>query len=273
MTAILIPALFLAAVAFVLGSVILLISKKFYVEEDPMVKVLSGMLPGVNCGACGFPGCNGLAEALAKTRDPALTCPVGGSDLGGEIGQALGIKMAEVDPMICSVVCQGDNHAAKEAAKYVGIQDCWAATQAVGNTKSCPYACVGLGSCIPHCSYNALRLVDGIIEVIEENCTGCGECVQSCPKNVLVMMPKNDKRVLVACRSVDKGVLTKQYCSHGCIGCKKCEKTCEVGAIKVDSFNATINQSTCTSCGACISVCKTESIVMKGDSFELQGNP
>ena len=244
----------LSFLAFILGLCIFIVSKKFHVDEDPMVDTISKLLPGVNCGACGYPGCTNFAIALVETRDPSKVCPVGGADVAAQIGQALGIKMVEVKPIICSVICEGTYANAKPTAEYKGIQDCWAATQIYNGPKQCPYACVGLGSCIAACKYNALKIVDGLITVNKERCVGCGACITECPKKVLVMHEKKEKRYQVSCRSTDKGGITRAYCSVGCIGCMKCQKVCEYDAIKIENFCATIDQSKCTSCGKCISI-------------------
>ena len=265
MTSIIIPVISLSLVALILAIIILIVSKTFHVDEDPLVGTVTELLPGVNCGACGYPGCGNLAEVLVKSRDPSKVCPVGGKALAEQIGQTLGIKMAEAKSVTCTVICQGCYKNAKPTAEYKGIQDCWAATQIYNGPKLCPFACVGLGSCISSCKYNALKLVDGLIVVNHDRCTGCGACVQTCPKKVLIMHEKKEKRYVVACRSIDKGAVTRKYCSVGCIGCMKCQKACEAEAIAVENFCSIIDQSKCTSCGACISECPVNSIVLFND--------
>jgi len=252
------PVASLGSVALVLGVIILFISKKFHVEEDPMVEIINDMLPGVNCGACGFPGCMGFAEELVKTKNTKLTCPPGGSDLADALGAKLGIQMAEVEPVTCVVLCQGTHNVAKPTAEYVGIQDCWAATQTFVGPKQCPYSCVGLGSCIAYCDFGAMTLEDGIIKIDDELCTGCGACIQACPTRVLALIPKKERQFFVACNSHDKGPVAKKYCTAACIACSKCLKACELDAITMEDNLAVIDQDKCNGCAKCVEVCPVE---------------
>ncbi|HOO89242.1 MAG TPA: RnfABCDGE type electron transport complex subunit B [Syntrophales bacterium] len=267
LNSIFIPVITLTVTALVLGISIVLVSKKFHVDEDPLVEAVVKLLPGANCGACGQAGCSQFAVTLVATRDPNLACPALSADGTEQIGAILGMELSGMKPVICTVKCQGTTAVAKQTAEYHGIMDCWAAKQAFHGTKVCPYACLGLGSCLSACTYDAMRIVDGIVEIIEENCVGCGLCIKECPVNVLELQEKKPNRYLVACRSTDKGAATKKYCEVGCIGCKKCEKACPAEAITVDNFCAVIDQSICTSCGACIEACPTHAIVLKEDNI------
>lgn len=258
---ILIPIISITVIAFILGIAIYLVSKIFYVYENPLISTINKMLPGVNCGACGYPGCSGLAKALVETRDPTKVCPVGGAELAEQIGAVLGIKMGEIKPIVATVLCQGNYKYAKPSAAYLGIHDCWAVKNVYHGPKICPYSCIGLGSCVDACKYDAIHIIDGVAKVDEDKCVGCGACVQACPIGCIEMHEKRADRYFVACRSKDKGGITKKYCEIGCIGCKRCEKVCKFDAIKVIDFCAYIDQSKCTGCGECFKVCPTHSIV------------
>ena len=265
---ILIPVISLGAVALTLGVIIVFISKKFHVKEDPLVGTVYELLPHVNCGACGFPGCEAFAKELVKTRDTSLTCPPGGAELSKQLGYALGMQMAEVKPVASVVLCQGSYDHAKKAGDYEGIQDCWAAKQCVSGTKICPLACFGLGSCVAVCKYGAMRLENGLVVIDEDKCTGCGICITECPQSVLVMQDKTKPRYTVACRSTDKGAATRKYCSVGCIACQKCVKVCESGAIRIENFCAIIDPEKCTACNKCLEACPTNSIIVVGQKKE-----
>jgi len=264
LNAILIPVLSLSAVAFCLSLIIVFISKKFVVHEEPLVGTVYELLPHANCGACGFPGCEAFAKALVKTRDSSLSCPPGGTQLAEQLGYALGMKMAEVKPVVSVVACQGTYENAKATAEYEGINNCWAAKQCISGTKVCPFACFGLGSCVAVCKYGAMRLENGIVVVDENKCTGCGLCIEECPQKVLVMQNKTKSRYTVACRSTDKGAATRKYCKVGCIACNKCVNVCEYDAVKVENFVAKIDPEKCTACNKCLEACPTNTIIISG---------
>ena len=251
-----VPILSLSAITFILGLAILWASKKFHVNRDPLIDTLTAMLPGVNCGACGYPGCAQFAENMVKKRDPSKICPVGGSELSYELGRLLGIKLDEAKPVVCVALCNGSGKTTKFLAEYKGIRDCWAAMQILPSLKQCGYGCVGLGSCVSACKYGALKIKDGLIVVDDQRCIGCGLCIVKCPQGVLKMTEKREKKFLVACRSEDKGAATRKYCSNGCIACGLCVKACKYGAVKVENFCAVIDDAKCVSCGDCVAACR-----------------
>ncbi|MEA3306240.1 MAG: RnfABCDGE type electron transport complex subunit B [Elusimicrobiota bacterium] len=260
MTGILIPLLILSSLTFVLGLCILFASKKFYVKTDPKVATVIAMLPGANCGACGYPGCAQFAEALVKTRDPSKVCPIGGDELSYKLGRVLGITMESAKPMTCVVLCNGNETTTKFLADYKGIRDCWAVKEILPSVKQCAYGCVGLGSCISACKYDALEVVDGLIKVDPELCVGCGACIDKCPQHVLKLVVKKPRKYHVACSSKDKGGVTRKYCSNGCIACGLCVKACKFDAIKVENFCAIIDDEKCINCGLCAKACPVKCI-------------
>ena len=249
-------AIFLALLAGFLSVVLVLVSKKFAVEEDPLVGDVDEALPQYNCGACGFPGCAGFAKYLVESRDPAALCVPGGP----ELQKKLGMEVKEATPTVAHVFCKGTNSKAKQDGEYFGIQDCVAADLINAAPKSCPFGCMGLGSCVEACAFDAIHVVDGIAEVIEENCVACGACVKACTRGLISMIPQGPL-VVVECRSKDKGAGVKRYCEVGCITCQLCVKKCPEKAIALTDGLIVIDPEKCTLCGTCIEVCPQNTIL------------
>jgi len=267
---ILIPVVSLTVTAIVLGGCIVFVSKKYYVYEDPMIEKVTTLLPGANCGACGYPGCAQLAAALVETKDATAVCPVADEETMAKIGEVLGMTLSGAKPLVCTVRCQGSNAVSKETARYHGIMDCWAALQVFHGTKLCPYACIGLGSCLNACNYDALSLSDGLVHIDGERCVGCALCISECPTQVLEMTERSAWRYYVACSSRDKGNLTRKYCDVGCIACQRCVKECPADAINMEDNCAVIDQDACVACGVCADVCPTNSIVLIHDPIKTK---
>ncbi len=258
--------LFLALLAGLLSVVLVFASKKFAVEENPLIAEIDEILPQYNCGACGFPGCAGFAQHVVVNRDPNATCTPGGSDLAKEIAGLLGMEVAEKAPIVAHVYCKGSDSVAKSEGRYLGLQDCVAADLVTSATKVCPSGCLGLGSCVRVCDFDALALQDGIVHVLEENCVACVKCVATCPRTLIRMVPKGEK-VAVECSTKDKGATVKKYCSLGCIACMKCVKTCPEEAISLVNGAVTVDHEKCVLCGDCIPVCPQSTIL----GLELHG--
>lgn len=248
-------------VGLVAAVVLVVVSRVFHVEEDPLVEEVNELLPGANCGGCGYAGCKAFAEALVKTRDTGLSCPVCDAAATEAIGKVLGMEMAAGGTLVAALRCQGTDAQVTEIARYEGVTDCSAAVLLYSGHTSCSYGCLGLGSCVQACPFDAIRVrPDGIVEVDEATCTGCGNCVPVCPKNLLTLVPVGH-RVFVACNNTDKGGQTRKACKVGCIGCKKCVKACGYDAIHVNQFVASVDPEPCTRCGDCIEVCPNDCIL------------
>ncbi len=259
-------ALFLAALSGVLAVVLVVAAKKFAVVENPLIKEVEEVLPQYNCGGCGFPGCSGFARFMVETRDPDRTCPPGGQATKNRIAQILGMESKGTTPTVAHIFCKGTDSKALNEGAFYGIQDCTAADLVTAATKVCPYGCMGLGSCVTACTFDAIRIVDGVAEVIEEKCVACGACVKACPRNLIAMIPQG-ARVYCECRSKDRGAPVKKYCQVGCITCQLCVKACPTKAISLKDELIIIDQELCTRCGACIEKCPQHSIL--GAHFEL----
>ncbi|MDX1763958.1 MAG: RnfABCDGE type electron transport complex subunit B [bacterium] len=245
-----------AVASFSLG----IASKKFAVEVDPKVEAILDALPGANCGACGFPGCSGMAEALGKGTAPLTGCPVGGEEAIKAIAQILGVEAETREALVARLLCKGGRGEALEKSQYHGIPECGAAALIAGGTKACGYGCLGFGTCMRSCPFDAITMSPAGLPVIDEvRCTSCGNCVTACPKNIIQLLPLN-KRVTVRCSSHDKGGVVKKACPVGCIGCSLCKKACPFEAIEMDRFLARIIPENCRQCGLCVAKCPTKVI-------------
>lgn len=239
-------------------------ARKFAVEIDPKITEITNVLPGANCGGCGFAGCADFAQAAASGIAPVHGCLVGGSKTAGEIASIMGVESSGVEKKVARLLCQGTHERAQAKYIYHGVNNCRAAASVAGGGKSCAYGCLGLGSCVGVCPVGAISQNNqGLISVDENKCIGCGKCVIECPKKVLDVVAAAQK-VTVLCNSRDKGPVVKKICTAGCIGCGLCKKFCPIeGAIAVDNFLARIDPAKCNGCKICVEKCPSKSIVIK----------
>ena len=250
------------ALGALLGVGLYVASKFLSVKKDERIQAVEEALPGLNCGACGFAGCEGYAEAIATSDEVLDLCKPGGPDAVTELGRIMG-KAVEVsqDKMVAQVHCRGGRDTAEYIFDYEGISDCNAATQLYGGAKKCGYGCLGLGSCIKVCPVDAITRDEiGLVRVDRDACVSCGKCVDICPTGVMRMIPY-EAEVIVACNSTDKGGVVRKYCKVGCIGCKKCERSSPDGGFSVEDFLARIDYSQGGERDSAVEVCPTKCIV------------
>ena len=234
---------------------------KFKVEVDEREEAVLKALPGNNCGGCGYAGCSNLAAAIAKGEADTNACPVGGDSVGKIIAKIMGVDAKEGERKVAFVHCKGHCDIAKSDYEYHGTKDCRImAFVPGGGPKACNSGCMGYGSCVKACPFNAISVVNGVAVVDKEKCKACGKCVSACPKHLISLIPYNAGQV-VACSSTDKGPVTMKACQTGCIGCGICVKNCPSGAITVTDFHASIDQEKCTNCGVCAEKCPKKIIV------------
>ncbi|MBN1559138.1 Fe-S cluster domain-containing protein [candidate division KSB1 bacterium] len=225
----------LGGLGLLFGAALAYASIKFAVYVDPKVEQVLAVLPGANCGACGRPGCAAYAEAVVKGETPPNMCSPGGAEVTAKIAAILGVTAEAADPKVAVVQCQGGKEQAIEKYIYEGIQDCSAAEMVGGGAKACSYGCLGLGSCVRACPFDAMYMNDnGLPVVIEEKCTACNICVTTCPRGIMALIPRSQK-VFLACVSQDKAKAVKSVCTVGCFACKICvtPKVTPEGAIEM----------------------------------------
>lgn len=261
--------LVLGAIALVASVVLFVISKKFAVHEDPRIGQVAELLPGANCGGCGFPGCSGMADALVKGADTGsidgLRCPVGGDDVMNQVADLLGMAMANSEPMVAVVRCNGSCENRPRIAEYDGLRTCEAMNSTGAGETGCGYGCLGCGDCTKACQFGAISMnaETGLPEVDEEKCTSCGACVKACPRHIIELRKKGPKgrRVYVQCVNKDKGPIAKKACAVACIGCGKCQKVCKFEAITVENNLSYIDYNKCKMCTKCVDECPTGAII------------
>lgn len=254
----------------VLSAVILyFVAQKFKVEEDPRIDEVEKMLPGANCGGCGFAGCRGLSEALV-TRDDisALFCPVGGGDTMKAVAAYLGKTAAEKEPQTATIRCGGTCAKRPRINQFDGAKSCAVAASLYAGETGCSFGCLGFGDCADVCTFGAITMnaETGLPEVDADKCTACGACVKACPKTIIELRkkwPKN-RAVYVSCVSKDKGATVVKACKAGCIACGKCENVCAFGAITVENNIAYIDPEKCKLCRKCVNECPTGAITLVG---------
>lgn len=260
-TGILTAGLLIGAIGLFIGLFLGLAAIKFKVKVDEREESVLAALPGNNCGGCGYPGCSGLAAAIAKGEASVNACPVGGEPVGAVIAQIMGVEAGESTRKTAFVHCQGDCEKTSLDYEYSGIKDCRMLSFVPnGGAKSCNYGCLGFGSCVQVCPFDAIHVEHGIAVVDKEKCRACGKCVEVCPKNLISLVPYDAKHI-VACSSKDKGPVTMKACTAGCIGCGICKKNCPAEAVTIENFHAVIEQEKCIGCGICKEKCPKNAII------------
>ena len=254
----------LGVMGAVFGALLAFASKVFHVEQDPRIDEILAVLPGANCGGCGYAGCSNCASEIVAGHAKVGACPVGGAAVAAKVAAIMGVEAGSVDRLVAHVGCRGGENA-KRKYDYSGIQDCVAASKVAGGPLECTFGCLGLGSCVKACKYNAIHVENGVAVVHADNCVACGACVAACPRHLIsIVSEKQD--VFVSCSSKLKGAELRKICNIGCIGCGLCTKKCPTGAITVTDNLASIDYSKCINCGACAEVCPRHLIVNASES-------
>lgn len=250
-------------IAFILGFLLGFFKKVFHVPVDPTQELVRDALPGANCGACGFPGCDGFAAAVAAGRAPVNGCTAGGLKVAEAVGKIMGVSAA-AEVKVSLLACQGSCEHALPRGIYTGVKTCAAAKLSANGTKLCMYGCIGFGDCVDVCKFDALSMgEDGLPHVNYANCTGCGACVTVCPQRLYTLVPVKRRGAVALCsnRTTNKAGILKS-CKTGCIKCGKCERVCPENAIVVTNGIPVVDYEKCTSCGLCVKECPTHVLAL-----------
>jgi len=264
----------LAAIGLVCGLIIYLV----YIKVPQKVKGLekteeiTAILPGANCGACGYPGCFAYAQALSENPDLMTKTPCSQvlQDQASleKLEKALGCTLdAEAMCRKALVKCTGNS---ANVYDYSGAQTCKGAAQLLRGNKKCPFACLGLGDCVTICPQNAIHLdpEKNVAVVNPDKCTGCGLCITECPQGIIELVPGGTKIGFLCSYSPLKNLPGRERCDFGCIHCRKCFKACEYEAIEWDKEKAVpiFLQDKCVLCLKCVEECPQNTL---GDFTKL----
>lgn len=258
----LIPVLVIGGLGLFFGLVLAFAANIFAVRQDEKIDKIEEVLPGANCGACGYAGCSAYANAIVKDGAKVNCCSVGKDKVAEQIAEIMGVQAEKSAPKVAHVRCRGTCENTTAKYEYVGVRDCIAASKLAGGQKHCRNACLGMGTCIKVCPFDAISIVDGVAVVDEELCVGCGTCSAICPHHVIEIIPKNVK-TKVNCSNTEKGQSANRHCKASCIGCKMCERVCEFDAIHVEGNIASIDYMKCTACGKCAEKCPKKVITFE----------
>ncbi len=246
----------LGLIGLLFGLFLAIAAKVFAVETDPKVEAIKDVLPGANCGACGYAGCSNFAEAVAGGEANPSGCIPGGEETTNAIGEVLGQVISAATQPVATVFCVGDAFKTADRFIYDGVKDCSVASGFIGGFKECSYGCLGFGNCVDVCMFDAIKMGEHGLPVVDiDKCTGCSLCADACPRAIIKMLPKGDAGHLVLCNSHDRGKTVSKACEVGCIACKACVKVCAVEAIVMEDNLAVIDLEKCTDCGDCAVKC------------------
>jgi Na+-translocating ferredoxin:NAD+ oxidoreductase RNF subunit RnfB len=259
MSEIILPIAIVGIIALVSGVMLVVCSVFMTVPVDERENRIREVLPGANCGGCGYAGCSEYAAAIAGGNAPAHLCVPGGTAVAEKVGKIAGIGAIEVIPKTAVVICCGSKDKVDIKMNYRGIKSCAAASTFYGGISACTDGCMGIGDCVAAYVYGAISIKGGVAVVNQSKCTGCSSFAKACPKGLIKLVKANVTHI-VLCSSHDKGATTHKTCEAGCLGCGKCVRTCPNGAIALDNNLAVIDPGKCTSCGTCVPVCQTGAI-------------
>jgi len=252
----------MTVIGLICATILVLASKFMATKVDERVMQISKLLPGINCGACGFSSCDAYAHALIYDVIPANLCIPGGNDVSKVISNMLGVQEESITMIYPIIYCSGDNTSRVLKMDYKGVKKCAAAKKLFGGQNACTFGCLGFGDCLAVCRYDALCLDSGLPRLDSEKCVGCTLCHEACPNDV-IKFSRPSNSAIVKCRNTEKGAVVRKKCTSGCIACTRCVKVCPNEAIKIDDNLAYIDFAKCDACGKCIEVCNPKCISIR----------
>ncbi|MDR2734590.1 MAG: RnfABCDGE type electron transport complex subunit B [Spirochaetota bacterium] len=271
MVSIIAAILVITGLGFLFGYALALAAKKFAVSKDERAAAIEELLPGANCGACGFPGCAGYAEAIVSSKAEADLCAPGGAASANGIARIMGVSVKSSDERVARVFCGGGSDRTTQKYRYNGLADCFAVHALFDGHLVCSDGCLGFGSCARVCRFDAIDIdAAGHAHINEDRCTGCGLCAKACPRHLIELVNKK-KRVHILCRSHLRGAVCNKMCEVSCIACMRCEKICKQNAIHISDNLAVIDYAACTSCGECVAVCNKKCLMQFPSVQSVQG--
>jgi len=246
----------LGIIGLLFGLFLAIAARVFAVETDPRVEAVKEILPGANCGACGYAGCVNFAESVIHGEAKPNDCIPADEETVKAIAEVLGQEVSVSAQPLATVFCIGDCYKTTDKFIYDGVKDCAIAGDFYNGFKACGYGCLGFGNCVRVCPFDAIRMGTHGLPVVDiEKCTGCGLCVKECPRDLIQMLPPGIEGHLVLCSSQDRGKAVSKVCEVGCIACKACVKACPQEAIEMDGKLAVIDLEKCNDCGDCVEKC------------------
>jgi RnfABCDGE-type electron transport complex B subunit len=205
-----------------LATLLVVANRWLHVAEDPRLDRVADMLPGTNCGGCGYPGCRPFAEALLAGEVLPGKCTVSTPEEQTGIANFLGVDVGSQAKYVARLACAGGSNVSRNHAHYEGLQSCAAAALVAGGGKGCFWGCLGIGDCQVACTFDAIHMNEHRLPVVDEaRCTACGDCVTACPKD-LFSLQLQTSRLWVACRSQEAGDGILEDCQVACTACGRC---------------------------------------------------
>jgi Na+-translocating ferredoxin:NAD+ oxidoreductase subunit B len=256
----------LALLGLTSAVVLYFVAQKFKVFEDPRIDQVNEVLPGANCGGCGYAGCRNFAETfVSNEKSSGMYCPVGGNETMQNVAKILGREAIAKDPLVAVVRCNGTPTHRPLTNNYSGARSCIIEHTLCVGESACPNGCLGQGDCVDVCNFGAMVMNPDtrLPEIIDEKCTSCGACVKACPRQIIELRKRQpkDRKIYVSCVNTEKGAISRKYCEVACIACGKCVKVCPYEAITIEKNKAFIDSEKCRLCRKCVSECPTHAIL------------